>query len=75
MHIFDEVNYEANNVAFNAEEVFQQARGSRKARAQGNDGTAAPRDSLRLPPSLLERASLHEWGLQERDNWRGGGLL
>ena len=29
---------------------FSDNKGSRKGRAQGNDGTAAPRDS-RLPPS------------------------
>ena len=62
-----------NNVAFNAEEVFQQARGSRKARAQGNDGTAAPRDSA----SIVVGAGELTWvgGLQGRDNWRGGSLL
>ena len=71
MHIIDEVNYKSNNGAFNAEEVFRQGEVGRP----GLRGMMALQHPGTPPPSLLERASLHEWGLQERDNWRGGGLL
>ena len=52
LHILHEVKYNSNNATVPSMLKKSFDRGSRKARAQGNDGTAASRD----PASIVVRA-------------------